>query len=96
MLWEEDKKQKEFVVPDDVADLSFKLDCKRIALDHAHDLSEALHEVLPWLAEEDQAGVHLIHGASSGSGWQRPDEEGEGFMHLSRRSRMYLRLPKTR
>lgn len=96
MLWEEDKKEKSFVVPDDIADLSFKLDCQRIAIDHAHDLSQALISALPWLADEDQAGVHLIHGASSGSGWQRPEDDGEGFIHLSRRSRMQLRLPKTR
>ncbi|MCW9012348.1 MAG: type I-MYXAN CRISPR-associated protein Cas6/Cmx6 [Gammaproteobacteria bacterium] len=97
MLWEEDKKQKAFVVPDDVADLSFKLDCKRIALDHAYDLFQALSAALPWLASEDRAGVHLVHGASTGNGWQRPEEtDGENFIYLSRRSRMHLRLPKER
>ena len=97
MLWEEDKKQQPFVVPDDVADLSFKIECKQIALDHAFDLSEALHKALPWLAEEERAGVHMIHGASTGNGWQRPEEsDGETFIYLSRRSRMQIRLPKER
>ncbi len=97
MLWEEDKKQQAFVVPDDVADLSFKITCKQIALDHAQDLSAALLQALPWLEEEALAGVHLIHGATTGNGWQRPDEGGDDdFIYLSRRSRMQLRLPKKR
>lgn len=97
MLWEEDKREQAFVVPDDMADLSFKIGCKQIALDHAHALSQALQQALPWLADEERAGVHMIHGASSGNGWQRPDEEGgEDFIYLSNRSRMMLRLPKDR
>lgn len=97
MLWEEDKREQSFVVPDEMADLSFKINCKQIALDHAHDLSQALHQALPWLADEERAGVHLIHGASSGNGWQRPDEEGgEDFIYLSKRSRMVLRMPQDR
>ena len=97
MLWEEDKREQAFVVPDDMADLSFKIGCKQIALDHAHALSQALHQALPWLADEERAGVHMIHGASSGNGWQRPDEVGgEDFIYLSNRARMTLRLPKER
>ncbi len=97
MLWQEDDDKQEFVVPDDIVDLSFRIDCKQIALDHAHDLSQALHQALPWLADEDDAGVHLIHGASSGNGWIRPDEScGEDFIYLSKRARMRLRVPKAR
>lgn len=97
MLWEEDKKLQPFVVPDDIADLVFKITCKQISLDHAHDLSQALMSALPWLAEEDRAGVHMIHGASTGNGWQRPEaQDGEGFIYLSRRARMHLRMPKER
>jgi CRISPR-associated protein Cas6 len=97
MLWEEDKKKQAFVVPDDVADLVFKIDCKQIALDHAYDLSQALIKVLPWLADEEKAGIHMIHGASTGNGWQRPEaKDGESFIYLSRRSKMHIRLPKER
>lgn len=97
MLWVEEDDQQEFKVPDDIVDLYFKINCKQIALDHAHDLSRALHQALPWLSDEDRAGIHLIHGASSGNGWQRPDEEaGEDFIYLSRRSRMAMRVPKNR
>lgn len=97
MLWEEDKKNQPFVVPDDVADLVFKINCRQIALDHAHDLYQALEGVLPWLADEEKAGIHMIHGASTGNGWQRPEAgEGEGFIYLSKRSKMHIRLPKER
>ena len=97
MLWQEDDDKQEFVLPDDIVDLSYKIDCKQIALDHAHDLSEALHAALPWLVEEEDAGVHLIHGASTGNGWQRPDEtSGEDFIYLSKRAKMQLRVPKHR
>ncbi|MDH5485115.1 MAG: type I-MYXAN CRISPR-associated protein Cas6/Cmx6 [Gammaproteobacteria bacterium] len=97
MLWEEDKKQQSFVVSDEIADLVFKINCQKIALDHAQHLSDALHQALPWLADEEKAGVHMIHGASTGNGWQRPEEvDGEDFIYLSRRSRMHLRLPKSR
>ena len=60
MFWQEDDEQKEYVIPDDIVDLSFKIDCKQIALDHAHDLSMALHAALPWLADEEDAGVAIL------------------------------------
>lgn len=97
MLWQEDDVKKEYVVPDDVVDLSFKIDCRQIALDHAHDLSQALLAYLPWLTQEKESGVHLIHGASTGNGWIRPGEASDDdFIYLSRRSRMQLRLPRDR
>jgi len=97
MLWQEDKKTEAYVVPDTVADLSFKVDCKMVPLDHAQELSDAILEILPWMADEPQAGVHMIHGASTGNGWQRPEEDtNDGCIYLSRRSRMRIRLPRHR
>lgn len=97
MLWQEDDVKHAYVVPDDVVDVSFQIECKQIALDHAYDLSQALVEHLPWLVDEKEAGVHLIHGASTGNGWVRPGEADDSdFIYLSRRSRMQLRLPRER
>ena len=42
MLWQEDKKKERFVVPDTVADLSFKVVCKQVPLDHAQELSDEI------------------------------------------------------
>ena len=97
MYWNDDKdKTPGFVMPDDVVDLAYKIACPTIPLDHAHSLSSALLKALPWLAEEKYAGVHLIHGAASGNGWFRPDDTENELLHLSKRTRMRLRIPKNR
>jgi CRISPR-associated protein Cas6 len=93
VLWEEDDKQKiEERVPDDVVDLTFKINCKQIPTMHAYELAQALYQVLPWLRDDQEIGIHQIHGAATGNGWERPPD-GE-LMHLSRRAKMHLRVPK--
>ena len=95
MLWEEDDKQTgEFVVPDRVVDLSFKINCRQIPTMHALELAEALYEVLPWIEQDPEIGIHQIHGAATGNGWERPPD-GE-LMHLSKRAKMHLRVPGER
>lgn len=96
MFWNEDnEEEKGYKVPDDIVDLSYAIQCKMLPLDHAYALSNALQEALPWLADEEAAGVHLIHVAESGNGWFRP-EDTSALLHLSRRTRMMLRVPKHR
>ena len=97
MYWSDDSDKKPgFVVPDDIVDLAFVIKCPTLPLDHAHALSSALHEALPWLEEEAHAGIHLIHGAASGNGWYRPEESANALLHLSHRARMRVRVPKHR
>lgn len=97
MFWQEEKEEiPVFAVPDDIVDLSFAVGCKCLPMDHAYALSEALQQALPWLADEADAGLHLIHGAESGNGWYRPQDSEGALIHLSRRTRMSLRLPKER
>lgn len=97
MFWKEDTGgKKEFIVPDDVVDISYKLDCKTLPIDHAHALSHAIQHALPWFAQEKQAGLHLIHVAESGNGWHRPENPEHEVLCLSRRTRMTLRVPKHR
>ena len=97
MFWNDAKdKQPGFVVPDDVVDLAFRLKCPTLPLDHAHALSEAILGEIPWMADEEQAGMHLIHGAASGNGWFRPEDVEHELLQLSRRTRMRLRLPQHR
>ena len=94
MLWEDDEKKPDFVMPDNVVDLSFKISCKQLPTMHAWELSQAMVEILPWLVDEPEVGIHQIHGATSGNGWERPSD-GE-LLHLSKRSRMNMRVPRTR
>lgn len=93
MYWTENTEEEtRFKVPDDIVDLSFKLDCKCLPNDHAWELSLAVQEKLPWLSDDPRAGIHMIHGAESMNGWNRP-EEPDSLIHLSRRSKMTLRVP---
>lgn len=96
MLWSEDSQAREYVVPDDVVDLAYAIKCPTLPVDHAHALSVGLQAALPWLEAEEYAGIHLIHGAASGNGWYRPEEGAEQLLHLSRRARLRLRVPKHR
>lgn len=96
MFWEENNSQKSYQVPDDIVDFVFKINCKCLPLEHAKSLSMAIHKALPWIANEDSAGIHLIHGAESGNGWMRPEDPANELLYLSKRTKMTLRLPKTR
>ena len=93
MYWTEDAdKENKLKVPEDVVDLSFKLDCKCLTNDHIWELSQAITEILPWFADDPRTGIHQIHGAESMNGWNRP-EEPDALIHLSRRSKMTIRVP---
>lgn len=96
MFWDDEAPQDELAVLRDVVDVSFRIDCPCLPLDHAHALSAALLERLPWLETEELAGVHLIHGAESGNGWMRPQDPETDLLHLSRRARLRLRVPEKR
>ena len=95
MYWEEEKPTETFAVPDEVVDLAFDIACRALPVDHAYALSQAVLAELPWLADEPAAGVHPIHVAESGNGWMRP-ENPRDLLHLSRRTKLLLRIPKTR
>ncbi len=94
MFWQDDDKKGDVTTSDKVVDLSYRIDCKQIPTRHAWELAQALYEVLPWLKDEPEAGIHQIHGAASGNGWERPPD-GE-LIHLSKRTRMQLRVPTSR
>lgn len=96
MYWTEDSDDTTYAVPDAVVDLAFNIACRCLPVDHAYALSQALLQALPWLDEEERAGIHLIHGAESSHGWQRPEDAEQEVLHLSRRTKLILRLPKER
>jgi CRISPR-associated protein Cas6 len=80
---------------DEVVDAVFAIDCRSLPVDHAFALSAAIQAALPWFAEEPLAGLHTVHGAASGAGWQRP-EGADAMLQLSHRTRLVLRLPESR
>lgn len=96
MFWQEDEdKTLPYQAPDDIIDVSFAIACKQLPIDHAWALSLAIQQALPWFGEDGVCGVHTIHVADNGNGWQRP-EDGSGVLIPSRRTRMELRIPKER
>ncbi|WP_353570171.1 type I-MYXAN CRISPR-associated protein Cas6/Cmx6 [Candidatus Albibeggiatoa sp. nov. BB20] len=95
MLWQEEEEIIQSTDHNEVIDLVFDIACKVLPVDHAFALSQAITQVLPWFTDESLAGLHLIHGAASGNGWQRPESQDE-LMYLSRRTKLTLRLPHSR
>jgi CRISPR-associated protein Cas6 len=80
---------------DEVVDAVFAIECRSLPVDHAWALSQAVQAALPWFADEPHAGLHTVHGAASGAGWQRPEGD-DARLQLSRRTRLVLRLPAHR
>ncbi|MDH3353636.1 MAG: type I-MYXAN CRISPR-associated protein Cas6/Cmx6 [Chromatiales bacterium] len=96
MLWKEDEDLEAiFNVPDDVVDLAFSINCRALPIDHTYALASEIERHLPWFVLEECCALHLIHGAESGNGWERPDN-GEDMLYLSRRTKLVLRVPKDR
>ena len=95
MYWQETKETDRYIIPDDIVDVVYNIQCRCLPVDHAYALSEAIARALPWFADEERAGLHTIHVAESGNGWMRPDR-ADALLHLSRRTKLTLRLPKHR
>jgi len=94
MFWQEDDKKNDIISSDHAVDLSYNIDCKQIPTRHAWELAQALYQAMPWIKDEPEVGIHQIHGATSGNGWERP-ADGE-LICLSKRTRMLLRVPTSR
>ena len=92
----EDTEDKQLRVPDAIADLSFRIECRGgLVVDHAYALYGEISRVLPWFETEPDVALHTLHGAESGNGWLRPYKADE-LLHLSKRTRLRLRLSKSR
>lgn len=94
MYWQENEEQSKRV-SDAIVDVVYGLDCRSLPVDHAFALSEAILVHLPWLVEEQGAGVHPISIPEAGNGWLRP-EGGDELLHLSKRTKLILRIPSDR
>ncbi len=77
--------------PARTCDVSFKIECAELPVDHAAELSKSLCRQQSWLEQLEGTGVHPIHVAGSQNGWQRPDGESQ-LLLLSRRTRLRIRV----
>jgi CRISPR-associated protein Cas6 len=97
MFWQDSEQDTQPEIPQDVVDLLFPLQrCKSLPVDHAHSLATALIEAVPWLAEEPRVAIHTIHVAGSQNGWERPSHDSEQQLLPSRRTKLSIRIPRTR
>lgn len=95
MYWEENPPEHTATLPDEVVDLVFGMICRALPVDHAYALSAALRPLLPWLVDEQGAGMHTIHVPEAGNGWRRPEGADE-LLQLSKRTKLMLRVPRHR
>ena len=96
MRWEEASNPGTVAYDADAVDIAFRLSGRWLPVEHASALRAAVVEILPWLEDEPEAGIHSIHGAASGNGWERPGGGSGGMLNLSRRTRLVLRVPVSR
>lgn len=75
------------------ADVVFKLDCKRLPVDHATALADGVCQSAPWIADLPNCAIHSVHVAGSQNGWTRPDAGSGEWLELSRRTRLRIRVP---
>ena len=88
MSWDQWPEQKPEEYTPHMIDLQFDLVGTTIPADSAMLLSHALLRVLPWLAEDQGAGIQLLKGAETNS--------GDATVNINRRTKLFLRVPKTR
>jgi len=73
-----------------MSDVSFRIECPCLPVDHAYALAESLSAQQPWIKHAENAGIHPIHVAGSQNGWQRPDNDQT--LLLSKRTRLKIRI----
>ena len=93
MRWDEESNDEAAVAAAEVVDVAFRLSGRWLPVDHACALRAAVVTILPWIEDEPAAGIHSIHGAASGNGWERPGSNTGGMLNLSRRTPLVLRVP---
>lgn len=83
--WPEDKPEE---YTPRLIDLQFELTGSTIPADNAQMLCDALLGVLPWLGEDPGSGIQHLKGAATNS--------GDTVLNINRRTRLFMRVPKTR
>jgi CRISPR-associated protein Cas6 len=69
-------------------DLQFDLVGTTIPADNAQLLADALQGLLPWLGEDGGSGIQHMKGAETNT--------GDATLNINRRTKLFLRVPKTR
>ncbi len=89
-MWQETN-QNDQTLTARMSDVSFRIDCHSLLVDHASLLADATCMHAPIIQESMRAGIHPIHVAGSQNGWERPENQGE-YLLLSKRTRFKIRI----
>jgi CRISPR-associated protein Cas6 len=90
-VWLEIDNDKKQLSTSAMCDVSFRITCCSLPIDHAADLAQSLCQTNQWLHELHGTGIHPIHVAGSQNGWQRPDNDDQ-LLLLSKRTRLKIRI----
>lgn len=90
MYWQE--KNEHYRVSDDVIEVIFKVVGKTLCKQYETILAAAMYDTLPWVANDQSIAVFLNHALEEGNGWYM-DDNPETPLYLSRRTKLYLRIP---
>lgn len=74
-----------------MTDVSFRIECPALPVDHSAALAQSLFSQQSWIAKLQGTGVHPIHLAGSQNGWQRPEGHSQ-LLLLSKRTRLRIRI----
>lgn len=83
--WPETKPEEYFARQ---IDLQFDLVGSTIPADNAQLLRKAILALLPWLGEDSGSGIQHLKGAETNS--------GDASLNINRRTKLFLRVPRTR
>ncbi len=93
MFWSDDTEVEKKIISREIIDVSIHLSCKLLPSDHIFELSNALIKLMPWLKADPQISIQQLYLPASGNGWQRRAQSVDELVHLSKRTRLKIRLP---
>jgi CRISPR-associated protein Cas6 len=93
MFWSEDDKVEKKISSTQITDVSIQLLCSQLPGDHIYLLTSEIVKILPWLINEPRIAIQQIYIPASGNGWQRNEHSTDNLLHLSKRTRLKIRLP---
>ena len=63
MFWEEDNQDNVNKSDNTIVDISFKVNCKKIAADNEYSLFEAVLKKIPKINDIENLAIHSVYGA---------------------------------
>ncbi|MEK6748009.1 MAG: type I-MYXAN CRISPR-associated protein Cas6/Cmx6 [Pseudomonadota bacterium] len=92
MIWRDEEDDTRPLTSSQVADVVFVVQGKTLPYVYEEAVFHALRTPLPWIQDHTDIGIRVYFSAEEGNGWYR-DDNPNGVIYLSRRTRLVLRVP---